>query len=211
MSVSWGPSSDGRFRVQGEDGQVEVLGESRRLAEARAKQLAGPQGVVQRRYFTVGGQVQADAAVEPAGPAAPHAGAELTDADIAKLTPEEIEQGQRDLDELLEDEGISRDEFLDENRSVDDDSLDEEAAELARLAGEARERQAAAEPVDRTPAPPAPVELLDGNVAAVSAALEAIVDHAQLDALEAAELAGKTRKGVLTAIGERRAALATAE
>lgn len=190
MNVTWGPSNDGKFRVRGEDGKVEVLGENRRLAEARAKQLAGPSGVVQRRYFTVGGQVQREADVEPSsGPAAPHAGAELTDAEISKLTDAEIKQGQEDLDEVLEEEGVSMDEFLDENEAA------------AKKPARSRKARAA----------PAPAEVLESNVGEVAAAVKAGDLDDQLDELEKVETDGKARKGVLTAIEERRAALDDSE
>ncbi len=51
-------------------------------------------------------------------------------------------------------------------------------------------------------------ELLDGNVRKVSDAVLSGAHDTDLDAIEAAETAGKTRKGVLGAIAERRAKLA---
>lgn len=51
-------------------------------------------------------------------------------------------------------------------------------------------------------------ELLNGSVAVVVAALEAVAATEQLDALAVAEAAGKNRKGVLEAIAARKSALA---
>ena len=58
-------------------------------------------------------------------------------------------------------------------------------------------------------AQPGPFDaLLDGTVKTVSAAILSGEHDADLDAIEAAETAGKTRKGVLEVIAERRAEIA---
>jgi len=49
--------------------------------------------------------------------------------------------------------------------------------------------------------------VLDGSISSIRAALDTGAHDADLDALEAAEQAGKTRKGVIKALSQRRAAL----
>lgn len=52
-----------------------------------------------------------------------------------------------------------------------------------------------------------PTDILDGSVSSIKAALKSGAYDATLDLLEAAERAGKTRKGVVKAISQRRAAV----
>jgi len=54
---------------------------------------------------------------------------------------------------------------------------------------------------------PDPTDILDGSVPSIVAALRTGAYDGDLDVLESAEQAGKTRKGVGRAIGQRRAAV----
>ena len=75
----------------------------------------------------------------------------------------------------------------------------------------AQHRPASAAPAKAAaPAPDDPIALLDANVASVAEALP-LLSAEDLDELEAAEQAGKTRKGVLAAITAERLRRAEAD